>query len=290
MLPGNSRIRGVLKAAFATRTDRRLSAGEKGLAFVHIPKCGGSSVNSAIVQAMQTSWGGHIPVKETSAVHDRLWPSASEIDRLRFLGNYRATLACERMDARYPFVSGHFFCSHEMLDAFQRDYRFLTILRNPRDRWISEFIYRKLRSLQSADATGLTVDKVVKQSAVELEEILANTQRSRLRGSNLSIFVSAGYSKKELIHEFMAQEALSVLNRFDHVLKLSSIDELAEVLDDLIRVPIQIEHTRKSDDHEPLPGLSRVLKELFTPEIREQIQTACQIDLELFDTYFDESN
>jgi hypothetical protein len=138
------------------RTGRRLP---QPLVFMHIPKCGGTSVlaallsrcndgSAAIVSAAGSYEASRLIYQTDEEDPEKMWDRCLLLRE--HLLTYFMTVGCE-------LISGHFAFSARAKAAYPR-YQWMTMLRHPIDRWISNYLYNRhktnsahLRITQSAE-------------------------------------------------------------------------------------------------------------------------------------------
>jgi len=162
-------VKRVGGAALGLAVDR--SRATKRIAFIHIPKCAGSSVAEAIrrtyfplPQELHRRWSDGAAFASVA-----IGPEASLATAEQFqvnLQHFRSmVLYYELSLARTAYVTGHVPFSKIVADAHADRWSFVTTLRNPIDRFFSEYFYNRFKAsghykvndeldmyLQSADA------------------------------------------------------------------------------------------------------------------------------------------
>lgn len=110
------------------------------ICFVHVPKCGGQSVKSGIQRAFNSPLDvvriKAAPSHKGASVGDQTNLHAYREDLLRYFLS----------DSEVGLVMGHYPCRKDTLDFFKDEWKFVTILRNPVDRFISHFLYNTHKS------------------------------------------------------------------------------------------------------------------------------------------------
>lgn len=114
------------------------------IVFVHVPRCAGTSIVEAIRSECNVSNAGRIdPIRVRKAAE--LILGADDPDA--FFTAYPALqqyLLAYILKEGYSVVSGHLPAGTSLLEEFTHAHTFMTVLRDPVDRWISHYIFNKL--------------------------------------------------------------------------------------------------------------------------------------------------
>ena len=62
------------------------------------------------------------------------------------LFDYRSQVAANYLFKNYPIVSGHFHINKNIIHSYKEKYNFITILRDPVERFISHYKYNKVNN------------------------------------------------------------------------------------------------------------------------------------------------
>lgn len=128
------------------------------ICFCHVPKCAGTSVSNALgVQTFKFQERLLLPNfgldLAASARAARVSCRSMRDLREELLG-YALSLP------KYKFVSAHISCRPRLVEEFNVTWNFVTVLRNPVDRWISEYVYNTYKS-QSWAKNTLSLEEYV---------------------------------------------------------------------------------------------------------------------------------
>lgn len=122
----------------------RLEADERRICFSHVPKCGGSSIGRSLSRQMYSFWERRALPRFSINIR------ASE-RTARALGNpmvnvREEVLAYILSNSDHRMAGGHVACRPALVKAYSKEWQFVTVLRDPVQRWLSEFVYNTLKS------------------------------------------------------------------------------------------------------------------------------------------------
>lgn len=278
-----------------------LAPGMPRVAFLHIPKCAGTSLDYAIRRPRGyfdglLDFDGEVFVSRATegAKYDFtspvLWHN-TQVASLRFM-HYGA-----------PVVSGHFSLHPSALE-FAGDYRFVTLLRKPVERWISHYRYAKLGSVSHL---GGSMQQTLEDSSLSLREqldrvidspvglFLGCLQSSMLGGYGLHGAFLASSARAEL-----RERARAALTRFAVVGTLEDLGHFSAKLRASVAPVLDIEK-RNATDEKPRPKDSgqgemqrriaefdrlqeqdKAVKALFDEPTRRRVAALCETDQSLY--------
>ncbi len=194
--------------------------------FIHVPKCGGTSVRVALRGAFTLRGLGAVSLDPVASKQVADWKGEDILDvRERWLLYHLAR-------GRSPLIMGHFPFSPTLIES--SGYRVLTLLRDPVAHLLSEFFYNR----DKADNSHMGIDR-----AMTLKDYLA-TDRAALLGHSYVRY----FTDPELRATPQAPEALTAamanLRRLDVVGTLEHIDAWAARVGEIASRPIQVGRLR----------------------------------------------
>ena len=234
----------------------------KRICFIHVPKCAGTSIVSAIDNSYSTL--------------DRILffkqgidaPAAKEAAEILSLTEHevRSTnMAYALAQDRNRFLHGHTHGLPEIIDRYRDKWMFVTILRQPIERWASEYVYNKYKSVNWKKVT-LTIDKYL-QSDIGLDagKVFLNYFSSR----------SLDNDKKE--DEFYFEQACHNLERFSVVGGVEELESWVEKFK--INTGIRINIAKRN----PSPNSKALTDLLSNPALREDMEKICYWDKKVYE-------
>ncbi len=112
----------------------------RGLVFHHVPKCGGTSVGMSIRRKYLLSQAGIVPAPSFHAVGS-LFASDDRLAILQHAKEFREKMLLYHLHCGVKCVSAHVRFSTVAYREFNETHGFVTILRDPVERYISHFFY-----------------------------------------------------------------------------------------------------------------------------------------------------
>lgn len=247
------------------------------LVFLHVPKCGGTSIDTAIRCQYFT-----LNKLNDDVVHDRL-------DSLRsaYIGSVKHNLnftkgdpknnrnmefnqdfvAYRMLDPKIRYISGHFPFDKKIYDEFESEYDFFTILRDPVEKWISNYHYRGKRS-------SLVKGNQVKHWEIEkdIEEYL-NSERGQFHGYDYTKYYGGIEANYDYTSRESIEKAKENLKNFKIIGFLEDLDGFKAEFKNNYGFKLNIKHRNSSRNFEnKLPD-----------HLIDKIKEVCKTDIEIYE-------
>lgn len=241
------------------------------IAFIHIPKCGGVSVSDAILSSCYPSWLKYS--KATASIQLEETSHASKLLNLDMMKMREYELALHLAKQKSLFFTGHVYSASDMVTEFSDDWKFLTILRNPVDRFISEFTYNTYKK-ESWMKNELSISDyldsdIAKTSACTFARYLTGQTSEQI--SNKSV-------------DEVTEAAIKNLSNYYLVGRLDKLDEWRNTLSEKLGKNINIDKKNAS------PKITTSQEISQDSMLTTKIQELCKYDIAIYEAFLDSSN
>lgn len=254
---------------------------EKPLVFVHVPKCGGNSIVDAIRRdfRLRHQWINHERIGTVAAMLDRTTYARGTwlLDQTSL--NHFYTVLAYYLQGGESFVSGHVGVSKAILDGFSETHIFLTVLRDPVERWISHYRYNKLNrsgpgELPRRDFEG--------DLAEELDRYI-NSPIGRERGRMFTWMLGGGAANEGIGSPAAVALAKENLARFHVVGLIEDTDSITRQLSRYCGRRLRIPRRNVTAIRERKAKVDYDVSAAIEPGMRARIETLCSQDREIYE-------
>jgi Sulfotransferase family len=230
--------------------------------FHHVPKCGGTSVGRALRKRYLLSQSTVSPQSSFRAI-EILAGSRQGDDLLPDVAKLREQMLLYLMLEDVRCISVHVWFSETAYDYFKDSYKFITILREPISRFISNYRWLFMR-----EGDHGRID-------LPLEEFL-NTDRAWGFGSMyVRYFAGHGWNSEARSTDAI-RSAIRNLEKFDVVGQLQDLHGLEADIRKALGIRLQIGHENRSKSSSDRCGGE------IDPSLRARIEQICGPDLEIW--------
>lgn len=238
---------------------------EKKIFFLHVPKCGGTSLDDALAKKFKKSQVFRLNSSASGNAAVKYY-SISDItndDYYHVLKFRESILFYAMSQERIRYVSGHYAFNREAYEAFHEQFAYITIVREPTRRYISHYFYNRYKEEKHCSHN------------MDLEEFLASTQGNALGTEYVKFFGGLredyNYRSRDAINT-----AKSNLRKFDIVGRLEDMNNLYLQLEKLFKIRIRVRRLN------PSPVSNDFRKRYLTSDVLKQIENICVPDLEIY--------
>ncbi len=261
-LPALARFR-QRSRLYMGRSLRTVSGLRKPCVFMHVPKCGGTSVSEALYATVPLH--RKIGILDSPSIRSALAIQHTGRDDLSFhdegpradqITRFRESLLLMHMCHRATLIHGHFLFSETAWQHFGDRYRYITILRDPVARTISNY----------------RMDRRTGNFSGEFDDYLASDHGRRQALHKLRYFSGMATVTPAQEAEAMVL-ALRNIERFSLIGFLEDLDGFARDFATLFGVRPWIPHYNSAAEDKPFR---------ITDAQRDRLNTLCAPDIELF--------
>ena len=235
---------GPLRASLtALRANRPLGAlgralgARRGLVFVHVPKCGGVSVERALRRARPVGRRLIGPEETYEAARVLLGAGDDEADRHAVLARASETrrdLLHLHLAEGATLITGHAPLGAHTLDAYGAGYDFVTVMRGPAERMRSHVAYNKTGAAGHG-RSDLTVTRFLE------------TDRARVMGALYVKYLSGLPMSADLTSQAAIDAARRTVDRLSLVGFTDEMDRFARGLSALTGRRVRVGHANRGE-------------------------------------------
>lgn len=248
------------------------------VAFVHVPKCAGTSLDYAIRKAANANTDGWVNASVTRrATRIRLGSDAPDTVTPALLGD-RQYMALQYFIEDKPVVSGHFAFSRLLYDRFGNRYQFVTVLRDPVERWISHYVYNKFHN---RDPSVIPCRNDDVDALAELETIIESGT-----GHFMSHLYCVVFGEYDLVSTNPSQAvdiARENLRKFRVIGFTDDFGSFRRRFATALRLNIDVGHLNRTSELPVEPAAMQRVLALFNQDIRERLRGMCRADCEIYE-------
>ncbi len=263
---------GVIQSTWMRLKTTATGAPRHRICYLHIPKCGGSSINDAIrrayigmdfrderqVAALDAPASSSVVAAESG----RRYPFDTDDDRaiLRF----REQLLCYLLaQPHIRYVTGHFPYSERARQWFGQDVAFMTLLRHPHARFVSSYAYNRYKN------PNLRVD-------VDFDTFLSSPF-GQSQGYELVKFIGGPREDGDYRSAAALENAKRNIERFALVGFLEDLPGFSRAFRRRFGVRLRVPHLNRT------PGHVHGGKLLADPVRRKQVAELCAPDMAIYE-------
>jgi len=241
--------------------------------FLHIPKCGGSSLD----QAIREKYLSLDPRSDRGIIHLNAPLSTQVIATLEGLNyphdteddfpilQFREKLLLYFMGQKNSrYISGHFPFSRDAYLKYGEKFTYVTVLRNPVKRWISSYFFNRYKT-----------DKHM-QSSIEIADHLG-TAFGISQGYELIKFLGGARIDGNYTSIHAINRAKENLDKFEVIGFLEDLGKFSSEFYDRFQVKINIGKKNQN----PMPQGYQT--STITPELMKKIYSICQPDMQVYE-------
>jgi hypothetical protein len=247
---------------------------DKKIFFLHIPKCAGSSLTNAVVKNYIS-----LNLREDSKIirmQAEVVANARQILSDENSSEYSVADDCSVRIPEYlllyfmglekvKFITGHVPFSDMAYSKFHHQYSFITILRDPVSRWLSEYTFNKFKKSMHRKQTA----------DMGIEEYI-NSKVGKEQGRQYVLFLGGRVNSKDYISKTAIERAINNLNKFSVIGCVENMQDFTDRYYQRFGMKLNIENKNVN------PRPKEWEEKNFTDDIRRKVENICEADCEIY--------
>ncbi|MCF6153329.1 MAG: hypothetical protein E3K38_13805 [Candidatus Kuenenia stuttgartiensis] len=233
---------------------------KENIFFMHIPKCGGTSISHAISRKYLTPDFTRNRIVSLDTYASSNTAKLLDLQTLKF----RENLLLYFMNMKnVKYISGHFSFSEIAFREFHNKFAFVTVLREPVKRWISVYFYSRYKeSTHCKIETDITT--------------FIQSKEGKSKGHAYIRFLGGIDEEMDYTSKQALDRAKGNLDKFDIVGFLEYKENFIQQFENRFGVRLAL----KKENPSPV---TQIFKDsVITEEIIEKIKTICKPDIEIY--------
>ncbi len=226
------------------------------LCFIHIPKCGGTSLNDGLRKAVGINkYSPRYFKLSSSQTRKQVEKSGQDLLSLR-----KDILIKKFESGKLRYITGHLRCTEDIRAMYSPEWKFITVLRNPVKRWISQYFFNVHKK---SDHFKITMS---------LEEYLRTDDAVKIGSQYIDFFTDG----ENLRSQASIDQTIDTLDHYDLVGILEHLDHFKNEFRENFGRELIIEKKNKN------PLSAKEIKHQVSDEQLGQIEEICKPDMAVY--------
>ena len=215
------------------------------IVYTHIPKCGGTSVDAAIRSCIGRADQPRINPVAARKAGQLVADTSDPVAFVEQNSQYLQYLLCYHLNLGWRFVSGHLPVNSDVLE-FYKQYKFVTILRDPIERWTSHYLFNKMTNPDPMVPPSKEFPGTIEE---EFDQLI-DSGRGQQMGSLITMMLTGRYPKSRDEATDLSLQASRNIERFSVIGFLHNLKDFEVKFSKLTSTDIRIGHKNQTErDH-----------------------------------------